>query len=471
MAELSAITGAVGKDFDKLNAQSLALAKSSVTAQSEVARGIKLVASAKPELLDNLPLLVKTTEQILLLKNASGLELAEAATVGAQSLNIFGKGAEFAGKFVNILAAGSKFGSSEIQDTGQAVLLSGGAARNAGLGFLELNAAIQVAALGGFKGSQAGTALNAILGRLQRKGIDFKKLGLEKSFTLVKDALDGQTDSTKRALLASEIFGEEHAKVGFALINNVSQFGNFERKLKGTNVAQEQAAIRLNTFNTRIKQLGISIKDKLIAAFTRLEPTFSGLITKATEFIDAITPAQVNAFANSIKNTVLAISEIVKQVSTRAKPIIQEFLAVMDTKTVSNIAKDIMDMANAVNILITPLKIIAALLKGTGTGIGEFAAQLSTGNFSAGTDIGEAFSIGGKVLGLFGGEDPVIPKAPLSVPQVPAVAPTPVSGSAQQQSAQVDVNIRDPGNNVSSISSKKKGNPKAMNLGVSLKEG
>ncbi len=461
LADLSAITGAVGEDFDLLKSKTLALAKASVTSQAEVAQSIKLVASAKPELLENLPLLIKTTEQILLLKNASGLDLATAAKVGAESLNIFGRSAEFASKFVNILAAGSKFGSSEIADTGQAVLIAGGAARNAGLTFLQLNAAIQTVAISGFKGSQAGTALNAILGRLQRKGIDFQKLGLEGSFMVVKKAMDAQTDSTKRAQLAADLFGEEHAKVGFALLNNVTMLGKFEKILAGTNVAQEQANIRLATFSAKARGLGIAIRDKLIRVFLKLAPTFEKITKDATDFIDSITPEQIEIFANGLKNFTLASVEVVKQFSTQLIPAIKDLFSTMDTKSVSDMVNNLFSIAEAVNLILAPIKLLAALFKGVGTAIGEGAAQLATFNFDAknATSFLDAFTVGGKLLGLIDREQTVLPQ----IPSAPTVSP-----AATNSRTEIDVNIKAPDGVVESVKTKRQGNANGMNLGVNM---
>ncbi|MEE9451360.1 MAG: phage tail tape measure protein, partial [Gammaproteobacteria bacterium] len=462
LADLSAITGAVGDDFDFLKSKTLELAKASITSQAEVAQGIKLVASAKPELLANLPLLIKTTEQILLLKNASGLDFATAAKVGAESLNIFGKSAEFASKFVNILAAGSKFGSSEVANTGEAVLISGGAARSAGLSFLQLNAAIQTAALGCFKGARAGTALNAILSRLQRKGIDFQKLGLEKSFTLVKNAIESQTDSTKRAQLAADLFGEEHAKVGFAIIQNVKMLGIFEKVWAGTNVAQEQASIRLATFSAKARGLGIAIRDKLIRVFLKLAPTFEKITKDATDFIDSITPQQIEIFANSLKDFTLASVEVVKQISTQLIPVVKELFASMDTKTISNMVNNIFTIAEAVKLLLVPVKVLAALFKGIGTFIGEAVGQLVTFNLKkeGTTSLLESFSVGGKVLGLFEREAPIV--LPTQV-TAPTVAPTTMNSQAQ-----IDINIRDREGVVESVKTKRQGNTSAMDLGVNM---
>ena len=312
MLDLGAITGATGKDFEYLTKETMKLAKSSVTHQDEVAKGMAAIASAKPELLDNLPLLAKTTEQILLLKNASGMQFADAARVGAESLNIFGKSAEHTAEFVNILAAGSKFGSSMIAESGEAVVLAGGMARNAGVNFLSLNAAIQVAAKGGFKGARAGTALQSIFSRLSRtKGVDFKVDGLEGTFKKIKNQMDRLPNAFARTTLATKLFGEEHSKVGFALLNNVSDLSKFEKVLKGTNIAQEQADRRMTSFSTKIRALSININSKLIAAFMKLEPVLNKYAADFGKFIDSVNDTDVNKFVDNIKSIAGAVDTLV----------------------------------------------------------------------------------------------------------------------------------------------------------------
>ncbi len=288
LADLSAITGATGRDLKFLRDEAFKLGKATGKSGSEVLTAFKLVASAKPELLENSKALAEVTDQVLLLANASGIELTSAANITAQGLNIFGAGADQASRFVNVLAAGAKFGASEIADTGEAMLIAGPAARAAGLSFEQLNAAIQATALGGIKGSRAGTALNAILGRLQRAGIDFKEVGLEGSFKLVKERMDSLSTSTERAQFTAKIFGEEHGKVGLAILNNVGMLTKFENKLTGTNVAQEQANIRLSTFNAKARQLGTIIEEKLVASFELMEPLLSALLVGTGALIEVI---------------------------------------------------------------------------------------------------------------------------------------------------------------------------------------
>jgi len=356
LANLSAITGATGDDLDSLRDKTLQMSKQFIISQTEVATAIKLVASAKPELLGNLDALTATTEQVLLLSNAAGIDLAQAALVTTESLNQFGKGAESAGEFVNILAAGAKLGSSEIRDTGAAAVIAGPGARAAGLSFLQLNAAIQVTAKGGIKAEKAGTALNAIFGRLRRLGFDFQKLGLQGTFEQVKKVLDGVTDNTKRAQLEAKLFGEEHGKVGLAILSNVTMLGQYERSLAGTNIAQEQANINLDTFAKRSEKLKIVINDALIKTFLRLEPELSKLTEDFAVFLEGIDTAQLNAFADSLK------------------------IVAGSLQLIGFFAKEAL-----------------GILKGVGEIIGQVVASIVTLDFSQ-FDLGDAFRIGSASL-------------------------------------------------------------------------
>lgn len=411
MADLSAITGASGDDLVDLRGKILDLSKAAATSGKETATAFKLVASAKPELLKNLDALAATTEQVLLLKNASGIELSTAADITAQSLNIFGKGAEFAAKFVNILAAGAKLGSSEVGDTGEAMLIAGPAARAAGLDFLQLNAALQTVAIGGIKGSRAGTALNTILGRLRRQSFDFEKQGLEGVFADIGAQLEATTDSTARAKLEAKFFGEEHSKVGLALVTNSKHLTIFQDVLKDTNIAQEQASIRLSTLSARMRVLGAVLGAKLLNVFTKLEPTLTNLADRLITFFDNMNDDSIDTLAGQL-NGLLVVLEVVFDV----------------------------------------LMGISAIFKGVGTGIGEFIGQVTTGTTSddVATSFTDAFSIGGKFLGLFGGDEKKAPE----------------KGTKAQSN--VDISLRAPVGVIESIKQTTTGQTPGLNVGISM---
>ena len=122
ISDLSAITGATGKDLDRLTEASKRIGQTTTLSASQAAEAFKLMASAKPDLLANLDALERTTEAAVTLAEAAGLELGPATQALGEALNQFGAGADQAGKFIDILAQGARLGSSEIDSTSQALV-------------------------------------------------------------------------------------------------------------------------------------------------------------------------------------------------------------------------------------------------------------------------------------------------------------------------------------------------------------
>jgi len=422
MADLSAITGAVGKDFDFLKGKVKELAISSRVLPTDVALAFKSVASAKPELLENTELLSKVTEKVLLLKNAAGIEMEEAVNTVARGLNIFGAEADQAGKFVDILAAGAKFGSSEIRNTGEALLIAGGSAVDAGLSFTELNAAIQVVAKGGFVASQAGTGLQAIFIKLTKAGFDFKKLGVDGVMSQVADMLDRTEGSAAKAQLKSKLFGEEHQKIAGALLRNIPLITELNEKLKTTGIATEQARVRMATFNSGVE--GMKVKLSLLA---------SGIFDKTLPAIGFLTGG-VNSFLSSLDE-----SDI-------------ELFSLLLTGLAAAAGAVGLAFAAAFKLILFVVKPVFAVLKGIATVVGQVTAAFATLDFSQ-FDLGGAFDLGGRFLGL--GE------------ASPSVSPA-VSSASANATVSGEIVVRDSGGNVESVSSDGNFQGAQGNIGLGL---
>ncbi|MBN0379666.1 phage tail tape measure protein, partial [Pseudomonas aeruginosa] len=88
---------------------------------SQAAEALKLMASAKPELLKTSDGLQKATKSALILAQAAGTTLPDATRTLALSLNQYGASAQEADRYINVLAAGARYGSSEIVDTAAAI--------------------------------------------------------------------------------------------------------------------------------------------------------------------------------------------------------------------------------------------------------------------------------------------------------------------------------------------------------------
>ncbi len=339
MADMSAITFAAGEDLKFFNEESRRLAKETITSADKVAEGFKIVASAKSELLKDPKALSNVTEQVLLLKNAAGIDMVQAANVVTQSLNQFSAGADQANKFVNVLAAGAKVGASEVGETGVAIIKSGVAARRAGLTFEELNSSIQVLAKGGIKADIAGTGLQTVFLRLEAHTNNrFKP-----SIVGLNAALDNLAAANMNTAELTKLFGQEAIKQGATLIDNRALVAQWTNELTGTNVATQQAAIRMATFDKSMESIGITITDKLISAFVDLQPQIDQAVKGVTEFIGSVTSNDFRDFMDNVKILISGLMMVAKALGH-----VMRLLKVVGTAIGEHIARVV---ENPLNIL------------------------------------------------------------------------------------------------------------------------
>lgn len=356
IAELSAITGIAGEKLDILSDASLRMSKIHAISATEIAGAFKIVGSNLSEIIKTPGALEKVTESILVLKNAAKIDLAEAARVTVEALNQYGASANETAKFVDILAAGSKVGASEVGQTGVAIVKSAVLAKKAGLSFAQLNATIQVLAKGGIKSELAGTGLRIVFTRLE-KHINKK---FRPSVVGLDQALENLAKKNFTVAEETKLFGDEAATLASILISKRALIKDWTKLVSISGTAQEQATKNLSTFNAKMRILGTTIQASLIKTFLRLEPVLTKQVEAMTEFFDSIDDQQINDFADALKGIASALSSIG-----------------------------------------TAFRFVSSIFKGTGTALGELVAQFATLDFSAetSTSFREAFSSGGRFLG------------------------------------------------------------------------
>lgn len=288
ISELSAITGATGKDLEFFAEQSKEIGRTTTLSASQAAQAFKLIASAKPDLLENAQALAAVTREAVLLSQAAGIQLTEAASVVGISLNQFGASADQAARFVNVLAAGAKFGSSEIAESAMALKNAGAAANAAGVSFETTNAAIQALAAGGIKAAEAGTSLrNIILILEQEQESKYRPsvVGLTQAIANMADRQLSLTELTK-------IFGRENVVAAQTIITQSDSLVQLERNMTGTLTATEQAAINVDNLrgdmlmlNSATEALQIEIGQRFDPAVRRATQSITEMAGSAAEFV------------------------------------------------------------------------------------------------------------------------------------------------------------------------------------------
>ena len=271
---LSSITGLTGKDLEYLKDEAKNIGPAFAMSGEEMLKAYQVMGSAKPDLLANKELLAATTKEAIILAKASGMDLTEAAKATAQSLNQFGVGADQANRFVNVLAAGAKEGSAEIEDMAMSLKASGTVAASAGLSFEQTNAVLQSMSTIALKGEQSGTMLRNVLLKLQSGADDTnpKIVGLEKAL----ENLGNKNLST--AELAKK-FGTENVVAAQHVIAHRAEISTLTEKLTGTSEAYTQAAKNMDTLEERTKATTAQFKNTQVELGERLVPILDKLLS------------------------------------------------------------------------------------------------------------------------------------------------------------------------------------------------
>lgn len=302
LSDLSAITGATGTQLKTLDEAAQEMGRSTEYSASQAVEALKLMASAKPELLQTAGGLTAATKSALTLAQAAGSTLPDATRTLALSLNQFGAGAQEADRYINVLAAGAKFGASEIADTAAAIKNGGVAAAQAGVGFETLNAAIQVLAEREIKGGEAGTALRNVILYLE-KGTDKT---LKPSVVGLSGALENLSKKNLSTAQAVKLFGVENINAASVLVDNRSKLDALTQALTGTQTAHEQAAIRVNNLNGDIMGLTSAFEGMIIKiGQSSTGPLRSG-IQSVTDGINLLTD-NFNAVASVALYTLIPV--------------------------------------------------------------------------------------------------------------------------------------------------------------------
>lgn len=238
---------------------------------AEILDAFMLVGSAKPELLGDKEALKAVTQEAMRLQAAAkDITLNEAVDSLTLSLNQYGAAADQAGRFTNVLAAGSQAGSANIASQAKAIRNAGTAAASANVPIEQTVALIETLAYRGIKDEVAGTGLKKFFLVLQT-GVDEtnpKIVGLDK-------ALENLKNKNMDAGAIKKMFGEEGYNTASVILQNTEMVKDFTAAVTGTNVAYEQAAINSDTAQAKLEQARNKMKLAAIDLGEKLNPALT----------------------------------------------------------------------------------------------------------------------------------------------------------------------------------------------------
>ena len=205
MAEVKAVTGAVGAEFNALTEEAKRLGRTTSFTARQVAEGMTELGRAGFKANQ----ILASTNHVLNLARGTSTELGLAATIAAASMRGFGLEAKDTEMIVDVLTATANNSSQNLEDLGESMKYVAPLAMEAGEDIKDVAAALGVLANNGIKGSMAGTALARAFKNLTKEATQTKldEIGV--------DAIDSAGNLRKVADIIQDI-GEATAEMGTA---------------------------------------------------------------------------------------------------------------------------------------------------------------------------------------------------------------------------------------------------------------
>lgn len=287
MKDLQALTGLTGSKLKEVEGYARNAAKTFGGSAANSVESYKLLlGQLSPEIakvpaaLDSMGRTVMTTSKLM-----GGDQLA-ATEVLTTAMNQYGisledpiEASRIMASMMNVMSAASKEGSAELPQLKQALEQAGMAAKASGVSFEETNAAIEVLDAAGKRGSEGGIGLRNVLATLsqgrflpkkvtaefERMGININRLN-DPTLSLA-ERLDMLKPLLNDSALLSATFGKENANAALALISQTDELNRLTEAITGTNSANEQAAIVMESQAEKNARLKARVDDFKISLF------------------------------------------------------------------------------------------------------------------------------------------------------------------------------------------------------------
>ncbi|MFD0710639.1 phage tail tape measure protein [Paenibacillus sp. GCM10027626] len=286
MANVKAVSGTTGEDFAKLSAKAREMGERTSKTASEAADGLQYLALAGW----NTEQMLAGIEPVLRLSEAGAMDLGRASDLATDSMAALGLGVKDLPAYLDKVAQTSRRSNTSVEQLMDGFLIAGGTFKTFNVPLEEATSLLGTLANRGFKGTEAGTAMNAIVTNLTsglgQSGKAMKKLkisafdakgnfkGLENVFREVKAKIDPMTDAQK-AQYISMIAGKEHLKTFTGILDGLgNEYGNLKKEVTAADGAlMEMANTQMDTFTGSMKLLESAVESAKISIGERLAPT------------------------------------------------------------------------------------------------------------------------------------------------------------------------------------------------------
>ena len=319
ISKVGALSGATGKDLQKLENVAREMGKTTQYSATEAADALGYMALAGWDVDES----TSALPGVLNLAAASGMDLAQASDLCTDYMSAFGMEASQAGEFADMLAYAQAHSNTTTEQLGEAFKNCAVNCNNFGMDATQTTAVLGKLADQGLKGSEAGTALNAVIRDMTTKMKDGQiQIGKTKvavtdangNFRDMKDivsdvqkATDGMTEAEKLNALQSTFTADSIKAMGILVNGTEGELESFTNELYNSEGAAKAMADAMNdNLKGDLMTLKSALQDLQIELSKALEPALRNIVQAVTEATRKFT-AWFKSLSDGQKKAVLGI--------------------------------------------------------------------------------------------------------------------------------------------------------------------
>lgn len=343
MSEVEAISGATGSELEALENKAKSLGSSTKFSATEVAGAMTNMSLAGWSVNQTL----SGIDGVLQLAAASGMDLANASQVVTDNISSFNLEASQSTHIADMMAYAQANSSTTAAELGEAYKNCGANMNAAGQDIETTTSMLESLANNGLRGSEAGTALAAVMRDMTSKMKDGKIAVGDTSVAVmdssgnfrdmtdilkdVENATDGMGDAQKQAALMSTFTSDSIKGLNMLLNTGADQVAGYEVSLRNcSGTASDMAATMQDNLQGKLTELSSATEGLGIAVYDYISGPLQGGVGLLTDAVSGLTDA-ITPQKDAMQDMYDEVIQSSKEVADNVQAIDDQFTGTLDS--------------------------------------------------------------------------------------------------------------------------------------------
>lgn len=343
MSEVEAISGATGSELEALENKAKSLGSSTKFSATEVAGAMTNMSLAGWSVNQTL----SGIDGVLQLAAASGMDLANASQVVTDNISSFNLEASQSTHIADMMAYAQANSSTTAAELGEAYKNCGANMNAAGQDIETTTSMLESLANNGLRGSEAGTALAAVMRDMTSKMKDGKIAVGDTSVAVmdssgnfrdmtdilkdVENATDGMGDAQKQAALISTFTSDSIKGLNMLLNTGADQVAGYEVSLRNcSGTASDMAATMQDNLQGKLTELSSATEGLGIAVYDYISGPLQGGVGLLTDAVSGLTDA-ITPQKDAMQDMYDEVIQSSKEVADNVQAIDDQFTGTLDS--------------------------------------------------------------------------------------------------------------------------------------------